>query len=150
MHMPDATARDLSDRLRLLVWDYGRRLRLESGPQADLTWTQQSVLRRLYEVPRMTSAELARADQVRPQSMSTTVAGLRKLGLVTADRGATDGRRQELRLTEHGRESIERIWSRRDAWLQEQIATTLDDAERDELDRGLGILRRLLAAAPQR
>ena len=142
--------RELSDRLRLLVWDYGRRLRLEANPDSDLSWTQQAVLRRLYETPRMTSAELARADQVRPQSMSTTVAGLRKLGLVESERGATDARRQELVLTEHGRESLERVWSLRDAWLQEQIASTLSDAERDELDRGLTLLRSILGGAPQR
>ena len=142
--------RDLSDRLRLLVWDYGRRLRLEANPQSDLTWTQQAVMRRLYETPRMTGAELARADQVRPQSMSTTVAGLKKLGFVDSERGSADARRQELFLTELGRESIERVWGLRDAWLQEQIAATLDETRRGELDRGLEILRELLEAAPRR
>ena len=97
----------------------------------------------------MTSAELARADQVRPQSMSTTVAGLRKLGFVESERGASDARRQELFLTELGRSSIERVWSLRDAWLQERIASTLGQEARADLGRGLTILRDLLEAADE-
>jgi len=145
MTSPDP--RDLSDRLRLLVWDYGRRLRLEAGPVSDLTWTQQAVLRRLHETPGLTGAELARADLVTPQSMNATVAGLKRMGLVQSRRGTADARRQELSLTEQGRASVERVWDRRDAWLQERIATGLDDGQRAELDGALELLRSLLDGA---
>lgn len=139
---------ELSDRLRALVRDFARRLRQESEDAGDLNWTQQFVLRRLVDTPGMTSAELARADGVRPQSMNSTVAALREAGSVTTSRGATDGRRVELFVTDAGRQMAEAMVGKRDQWLRRRLAEDLTPEQRQQLEDGLDILDTLLAADP--
>ncbi|MBW4094331.1 MAG: MarR family transcriptional regulator [Acidobacteria bacterium] len=147
--MPPVDPLQLSMELRALVWDLARRMRVEAEPVGEVSWSAQSVLRRLRETPRMTSAELARAELVRPQSMNSTVASLREAGLIEGGRSATDGRRVELELTEQGRNTIEGMGVRRNAWLQERIESALDDAQRSELARAVGMLRTLVNEDPQ-
>jgi DNA-binding MarR family transcriptional regulator len=50
----------------------------------------------------MTTAALARREQITPQAMGTTIASLEKLGLVARSADAADGRLSILSLTPEG------------------------------------------------
>jgi DNA-binding MarR family transcriptional regulator len=76
-----------------------RRLRMESNP-TDLTWSQISVLARLAKAGSATTADLARADGMKPQSMGAILASLEKEGLVCRQPHASDGRQVLFDLTE--------------------------------------------------
>jgi DNA-binding MarR family transcriptional regulator len=78
---PDIAAIEFAQAIGLLV----RRIRAAASGH-ELSLTEYAVLARLAKDGAATSAELARAESVRPQSMSTTVATLEEMGLVQRNR----------------------------------------------------------------
>jgi DNA-binding MarR family transcriptional regulator len=113
-----------------------RRLRA-SGSPGELTFPEVAALARLERCGPSTSAELARIEQISPQSMGATLAGLEERGLVARSADPADGRRVVMSVTESGRQVVGK---RRDARV-EQIATALDGFTKSELQR-------ILSAAP--
>src|ERR1700730_14840965 len=88
--IPETAVTELSLAIGQLV----RRLRMEANP-GELTWSQIATLARLDKAGWMTTADLARAELVKPQSMGTTFADLEQAGLVHR-RPAPPARRQGL------------------------------------------------------
>jgi DNA-binding MarR family transcriptional regulator len=88
---------DLSHAIGLLV----RRVRA-AAPSGELSWTETAVLNRLAQDGPATTADLARAQGMRPQSMRTIVASLEELGMVARKPHPTDGRQVNLELTARG------------------------------------------------
>jgi len=84
---------------------FKRRAR-ETAAEGDLTNPQLTALSRLDRLGPMTTAELARREQISPQAMGTTVASLEDLGLVARSADAADGRRSILSLTPEGLAAI--------------------------------------------
>ena len=78
--------------LSLAIGQLLRRLRAESNPDG-LTWSQTMALSRLEKAGPMTTADLARAESVKPQSMGATLTELEREGLVERQPHPTDGRR---------------------------------------------------------
>jgi len=118
-----------------------RRLRALAGPDG-LSMTEWAVLGRLVRNGSATTAELARAESMRPQSMGTSVAALEELGLVERRPHPTDGRQVKIEVTEKG---LAMRQSRKDvkiAWLAGEV-NRLSDEERETLFRAAAILRRL-------
>jgi DNA-binding MarR family transcriptional regulator len=97
-----------------------RRLRQAPAP-GELSLPERSALHRLSRCP-ATSAELARAEQITPQAMGITLAGLEDRGLVERRPDPHDGRRIIMSLTDVGQDMLQR---RHDARAQ-QLATALD------------------------
>jgi DNA-binding MarR family transcriptional regulator len=106
--------------------------------EGGLTGPHLATLSRLDRHGPMTSANMPRCEQISPQAMGATVAGLEKLGLVAHKADAADGRRLILTLTPEGRTVIR---SGRDA-VVERIAAVLEESFTDEEAAILG------AAAP--
>jgi len=87
--------------LTLAIGQLLRRLRQEVD-HAGLTWSQTSALARLDRGGPMTTAELARLESVKPQSMGATLADLEQDGLIERRPHPTDGRQLLLSLTDKG------------------------------------------------
>jgi DNA-binding MarR family transcriptional regulator len=113
-----------------------RKLRA-SGSPGELTFAEVAALARLERNGPATSAELARIEQISPQSMGATLAGLEEHGLVTRSADPTDGRRVVMSVTATGKRVVGR---RRDVRV-EQIAAALDGFTESELQQ-------ILAATP--
>lgn len=137
------SAQALSDELRSVVWILARRLRAQVANVSDIPLAQQAVLARLEDAPGMTSAELSRAEFVRPQSMNKSVSALRQAALVESSTSALDARRQELHLTPSGRALLQEVRTVRGDWLTARITEDLDDAGRETLAEAAVIMRRL-------
>lgn len=133
-----ATAREL----RALVGKLKRLLREKVGIEG-LTLSQIAVLIHLDRQGTATVSELARAENVRPQSMGTTVADLQTLGLVDGAPDPDDGRRILLSLTRLAREKIRANRTAREDWLFQAIRDRFDASEQDALARGVELLKRL-------
>jgi len=101
------------------------------------------VLGRLEREGPATTADLARAERMRPQSMGTTIAALEEMGLVGRKPHPTDGRQVYIELTAKGTAVRHRVGEAKRTWLAQAIAT-LDDAERDTLFAAGRIIRRLV------
>lgn len=76
----------------------------------------------------MTTAGLARHEQMTPQAMGATIASLEKLGLVTRSADAADARRWILSLTPEG---LAAIHSGRNA-VADKITAVLEESFTDE------------------
>jgi DNA-binding MarR family transcriptional regulator len=128
----------LASELRVVLGRTIRRLRMEYR----FGLTQVAVLGRLDREGPMSTGELARAERVRPQSMSQTLADLEAEGLVSRTPDERDGRRTLVALTETGREALEHDRMAREGWLAQALAGFTPD-EQDTLQRAIGLLSRI-------
>ncbi|HEX7731582.1 MAG TPA: MarR family transcriptional regulator [Rhodanobacter sp.] len=137
-----AQAQATAHELRALVGKLKRQLREKVGVEG-LTLSQIAVLTHLDRQGTATVSELARAENVRPQSMGTTVADLQALGLVDGMPDPGDGRRILLSLTWLAREKIRANRAAREDWLFHAIRERFNAGEQDALARGVELLKRL-------
>ncbi len=134
----DAAVTDLMQAIGLLV----RRARV-AGASQELSWTESFVIGRLAKDGPATTAELARAEGVKPQSMGTTIAVLEDLGLVERTPHPTDGRQVNIALTAKGAAMRKHAKDAKLAWLASAVAR-LDEQERDTLFKAGEIINRLV------
>ena len=140
--LPDS--QDLAQRLRLSVERLRRTVR---GQRAfdDLSRSQEAVLSLLGRKGPLSTADLARWEQVRPQSMGETVAGLVAAGLVLKTPDPSDGRRDLAALTPAGETTLAEVAGRRDQGLAELLESRLSAAEREVVAAALDLLERVSA-----
>jgi DNA-binding MarR family transcriptional regulator len=127
--------------LSLAVGQLLRRLRAETNPDG-LTWSQTMALARLEKAGPMTTADLARAETVKPQSMGATLAELEAEGLVSRQPHPTDGRQVLFTLTGNGVEARIRRSAAKQKWLLEAMAR-LTPEERETLMSAVALIKRL-------
>jgi DNA-binding MarR family transcriptional regulator len=132
----------LAGDLRAALGHLVRRLR-EQGQAGEFTRSQASVLRLLERDGPTTMTALARAEGVRPQSMSVIVATLQEAGLVEGVADPKDGRKTVLSLTDAGRDKFASGRLAREDWLFHAIGTQLTPAEQRQLAVGVDLLKRL-------
>lgn len=141
--MPNQDQARIADELTTLVSQLQRRLRVASAEGA-LTPSQTSAMARLDQEGPATTADLARAELVRPQSMRMTLAALEERGLVARAPHPTDGRQVVFSLTEAGVELRGSGRRARRGWLADTIGARLTADEQDSLDAALPLLRKLV------
>lgn len=121
-----------------------RRIRAAAPSELhELSWTQKAVLVRLERQGPATTAELARAEKVKPQSMGAAVAALEALGLVDRKPHPTDGRQFYIRLTKKGATMRKAATTAKHTWLESAVAK-LDKRERATLFAAGALIRRLV------
>jgi len=98
----------------------------------------------------MTTADLARAEFMTPQSMGASVAELEEHGFVTRADDPADGRRKLVSLTREGSQALAESRARRRTWLVRAIETELDPAEQRRLLAALELLRRVTESTTHR
>jgi len=104
--------------------------------------TEAVVMSRLANDGPATTAALARAERMKPQSMGTTITSLEGMGIVRRTPHATDGRQMLIELTEKGILLRNKTREAKQMWLSQAIAE-LDGEERDTLFKAAGIIKRL-------
>jgi DNA-binding MarR family transcriptional regulator len=114
-----------------------------AAAQHELSLTEFAVLARLGRDGPATTAELARAENMRPQSMSAAVAALEERGLLERKPHPSDGRQVNIALTDKGSAVRSSTKDLKRAWLA-QAMVGLDAEERHTLARAGDILKRLL------
>ncbi|MFG1423436.1 MarR family winged helix-turn-helix transcriptional regulator [Roseixanthobacter liquoris] len=127
--------------LSLALGQLLRRLRTEGNPN-ELNLSQMGTLARLEHSGWMTTAELARIESMKPQSMGTILAGLEQEGLVQRRPHPTDGRQILFGLTEAGVEERRKRTLAKRKWLLAAMAT-LDPEERQTLVAAIALIKQL-------
>ena len=123
-----------------------RKLKLlvrEHGGGNDLTPSQTSVLLRLEKDGAVTVSSLARAEGMRPQSMSAIVTPLVEAGLVSGAPDPSDGRQTLMSLTPKCLKWLEEGRAARQDWLATTISQKLSVHEQEKLQAALELLKRL-------
>ncbi len=128
---------DFTQAIGLLV----RRVRTAAAAE-ELSWTESLVMSRLAKDGPATTADLARAEGIKPQSMGTTVAALEKIGIVERKPHPTDGRQVNIELTAKGAALRKSVKDAKLAWLVQVIAQ-LDEEQQKTLFAAGEIIKRL-------
>ncbi|MFD7429844.1 MarR family winged helix-turn-helix transcriptional regulator [Streptomyces sp. NPDC059818] len=141
----DPTAEQVANDLAAVVGRLLRRLR-SSSSESLLTPTQRSVLARLDDGGPATTAALARAEFVRPQSMRLTLGVLEEQGIVRRAPDPDDGRKSVMSITDAGRATLAEVRAAKRNWLAEAVAAELDGAERRTVAEATALLDRLVGS----
>jgi DNA-binding MarR family transcriptional regulator len=139
----DTAVTDFAEAIGLLV----RRVRAAAASQ-ELSWSETSVLNRLAKEGPATTADLARAQGMRPQSMRTILTSLEEMGMVARTPHATDGRQVNIELTAKGAAAQQTAGDAKRTWLAHALAH-LDAQERETLFAAGRIVRRVVENDPQ-
>lgn len=129
---------DLLQAIGLLV----RRARAAAASHG-LSLTESAVMARLARDGPATTADLARAEGMKPQSMGTTIAALEEMGMVERRPHPTDGRQVNIALTAKGAAVRKSAKDAKRTWLVQAI-TQLDEQERETLFKAGEIIKRLV------
>jgi DNA-binding MarR family transcriptional regulator len=133
----ETEALDFAEAVGLLV----RRLRAAVAAH-ELSLTESAVMGRLARDGAATTAELARAEGVKPQSMGATIAALEERGLVERTPDPTDRRQVNIELTVKGLAVRKSVGDAKRTWLAQAVAQ-LDKREQETLFAAGEIIRRL-------
>jgi DNA-binding MarR family transcriptional regulator len=109
----------------------------------ELSLTEAAVMGRLSRQGPATTADLARAEGMKPQSMGTTIAALEDLGMVERRPHPTDGRQMNIVLTAKGVAVRNSAKNAKLTWLAQAIAK-LDKKEQATLFAAGEIIKRMV------
>jgi DNA-binding MarR family transcriptional regulator len=109
----------------------------------ELSLTESAVMARLAKDGPATTADLARAETMKPQSMGTTIAALEERGLVERSPHPTDGRQMNIELTAKGAAVRNSAKDAKRTWLAQAI-TQLEEHDRETLFKAGEIIKRLV------
>lgn len=128
---------DFTQAVALLI----RRVRAAAASH-ELSLTESAVMARLAKDGPTTTADLARAEGMKPQSMGTTVAALEEMGMVERKPHPTDGRQMNIELTSKGAATRKSAKDAKQTWLAQAILQ-LDKQEQATLFAAGEIMKRL-------
>jgi DNA-binding MarR family transcriptional regulator len=117
-----------------------RRVRAESNPD-ELGWSQLSIMARLERDGPSTTADLARADAMKPQSMGAILALLERDDLVERRPHPTDGRQILFSLTAKGLEARRKRARSKREWCLAAMAKLNASEQHTLIDASALILR---------
>jgi DNA-binding MarR family transcriptional regulator len=136
----------LATAMRISISRLARRLRVErlgfGGTETVLSDIQLAALAALERHDSMTPGELAEHEKVQPPSMTRVIAVLEERGLVRREPHATDRRQVILTVTDDGRNLVQRVRRRREAWLAQRLQELTPD-ERQILRAASPILEKI-------
>jgi DNA-binding MarR family transcriptional regulator len=122
-----------------------RRLRADHGISA----AKLALLGQLYRAGRpLTAVELARGENLQPQSLTRIIAELEARGLIAREQAETDRRQIMIRITQPGRDLLIQDALAQNAWLVDAIDANLTGTEQALLQMAASLLDRLGDAGP--
>jgi DNA-binding MarR family transcriptional regulator len=138
----DPDVNDVAGALRVSMGLLVRRLR-QAKAEGELTPPESSALARLNRGGPTTSAALARLEQISPQSMGATLAGLEARGLAGRGSDPEDGRRVVISLTEAGLQALQDRRNAGTALLAQALSTRFTRSELEQLLAVTPLIERL-------
>ncbi len=137
----------LAESVRWAVSRLASRLRAEQpGPGRPLSRLAASVLANLRHDGVATASELAVVEGLQAQSLTRVLNELEEQGRIVRSRSSEDARRQNISITEAGREALREHVRDGNAWLAAALRQTLSPAERAVLQIAAGLLDQVAAA----
>jgi DNA-binding MarR family transcriptional regulator len=135
---PEAVATALLVSLGLVY----RRMR-QPLAEGELTLPERSALAKIGRGGPLTAADLAKQEQISPQSMSATLGELNSRGLITRSPDPNDGRRAILSLTAAGTTALHAKRAMRSAQITQALSSDFTPEERTRLLEVTPLLERL-------
>lgn len=136
-------ASELATELRTTLGHLKRKLQQAAQPH-DLTPSQVAVVLRLEKDGPATASSLARAEGMRPQSMSAVIAPLEAMGFLVGSADPGDGRKTLMSLTKACKKMIADGRAARQDWLVQAIQQKLSPQEQKRVSSAIHLLARLI------
>ncbi len=133
---------EIAGSLRVCLGLLVRRLR-QVKTQGELTMPESSALARLNRGGPATSSDLARQEQISPQSMGATLGALEARGLVERRPDPGDGRRAVMSITADGQQILRDRRAQSTERLARALSAGFTPGELDELAAAVPLLERL-------
>jgi len=133
---------EVAGALRVSIGLLVRRLR-QIRTEGELTLPESSALSRLDRGGATTSSELARQEQISPQSMGATLGALEARGLAERRPDPDDGRRIVISITETGRQVLGDRRDQRTQRIAKALSAGFTEAELQQLRTAVPLLERL-------
>jgi DNA-binding MarR family transcriptional regulator len=127
----------------LAITRMARRLRQESGADAETSPTRTAALATIEREGPLTPSALADRERIQRPTATRVVALLEEAGLVTRAADPDDGRVVRVAITPAGRALLKRIRSRKNQYLAQRLRS-LTPQEHETLADAAAILERLL------
>jgi DNA-binding MarR family transcriptional regulator len=137
-----ALASQLAAELRTTLGHLKRKLRQHGGLN-QFTSSQIAVILRLEKDGPATVSSLARAEGMRPQSMSAVIAPLQEMRFVLGAADPNDGRKALMSLTKACKKWIEDGRAARQDWLVQTIQRKLSPQEQKKLSSAIHLLAQI-------
>jgi DNA-binding MarR family transcriptional regulator len=134
---------EVADALRVSLGLVRRRIRQLKAAEGEVTLPESAALARLDRGGPATSSELARLEQISPQSMGATLGGLEDRGLVARRPDPNDGRRAVLYLTPAGQAVLRDRRNESTQRIARALAAGFTAAEQRQLLAAARLLERL-------
>lgn len=138
---PDQSIEVIAKDLTTAISRVLRRLRTEANP-TELALSQMGVLSRLEQSGPLNTADLARAELMKPQSMGVILGSLEREGLVERQPHPTDRRQILFALTEAGAAVRTKHRAMKRDWLVGALAK-LHPAQREVLVAAIPVIRQV-------
>lgn len=139
--MRTSSQTDLASRLRLVIARTARRLRQEAGE--DLSPSLTSALATVDRHGPLTPSEIADRERIQRPTATRILARLEEAALLQRTRDPHDGRSSLVAVTPEGHELLQRIRTRKNAYLARRL-DGVSAEDRAALQRAAEILERLL------
>ncbi len=139
--MRTSSQTDLASRLRLVIARTARRLRQEAGE--DLSPSLTSALATVDRHGPLTPSEVADRERIQRPTATRILARLEEAALLQRTRDPHDGRSSLVAVTPEGHELLQRIRTRKNAYLARRL-DGVSAEDRAALQRAAEILERLL------
>jgi DNA-binding MarR family transcriptional regulator len=127
------------------VTQLARRLR-SKRPKASVTLSALGMLSTLHRAGPMPAVELARAERLKPQSLSRLIARLEKDGMISREPDPRDSRALIISITTEGKLALRHDMQARRDWLGMALGATLSADERLKLTEAAFYMLRLVEA----
>lgn len=137
----EIATQQLAEELRQLVSHFVRNVRVST---ATVRTSQYETLDLLDSHDALSIADLARLRGVKHQSMRLVINELEAQGLVLRQKSAQDTRAQVIVMSDRARAALAAAREQRVAWIAARIDAMLGQQDRDDLQKGLSALRKLL------
>jgi DNA-binding MarR family transcriptional regulator len=138
----DAEVTQVAGALQVSIGLLRRQLR-QTQADGELTVPETAALARLDRGGPATASALARLEQISPQSMGATLAGLESRGLVERRPDPADGRRVVLSVTDAGLQVLRNRRSARTEQLARALSAGFTGAELSQLMAAAPLIERL-------
>jgi DNA-binding MarR family transcriptional regulator len=138
----DLDVGEVAAALRVSIGLLLRRMR-QSRPEGELTLPESSALTRLDRGGPATASELARLEQISPQSIGATLGALEARGLIERRADPADGRRAVLSVTGAGQQMLKDKRNARTEQLARALSSGFTPAELRQLKTAAPLLERL-------
>ena len=120
-----------------------RKLRKHMNAMGGLSISEIDTLSFLYNNGSLSPSELAELNQIKGQSMSEILTRLKTLDMIDKKQSATDKRKFDVSLTEHGKDIVDQTRNERDEWLSNTIRQNLSEHEKEILREAIALLGKL-------